>query len=214
MSPVSAEPVAVAVFARAPVPGCAKTRLIPRLGAAGAAALQRAFILRTLHTAKAADIGPVCLCCAPDCADPLFQRCQQDYDVALWPQGGGDLGARMFAAFAELCAAGPALLVGTDCPALTPAHLRDAARALREGSDAVFLPAEDGGYVLIGLRRAEAFLFADMPWGGSGVMAETRRRLRQNGWHWREPALLWDVDLPEDIDRLHVSGLMALPAEI
>ncbi|BBL70024.1 TIGR04282 family arsenosugar biosynthesis glycosyltransferase [Methylogaea oryzae] len=204
------EAVAIAVFAKAPLPGHAKTRLIPVLGSQGAADLQRAFVLRTLETAVAAAVGPVSLWCAPDCSHELFGHCRERFGAALRPQTSGDLGQRMRAALAELCRQGPALLIGTDCPAMAPAHLRAAAAALRQGSDAVFLPAEDGGYVLVGVRRAEPWLFGDMPWGGSAVMAETRRRMRQAGWRWAEPALLWDVDRPEDWRRLERAGLMAV----
>ena len=73
---------------------------------------------------------------------------------------------------------------------------------LRGGTDAVVFPAEDGGYVLIGTRRPEPALFSDMRWSTPGVMDETRRRLRQLGLTWQEPVTLWDVDLPEDLDRL------------
>ncbi len=205
---VEDEAVAIAVLARAPVPGFAKTRLIPCLGAEAAADLQEAFIMRTLQTAQAAGLGPVSLWCAPDCAHPLFKRCQRDFAASLHPQCAGNIGERMAAAFAKLCRQGPALLVGTDCPALTPGHLRLAAQALREGGDAVFLPAEDGGYVLVGLRRATPLLFADIPWGGPEVMAATRQRLRQAACRWREPTRLWDVDNPGDIARLRASGLM------
>ena len=241
MNTETTEPTAIAIFARAPVPGFAKTRLIPSLGSEMAANLQRAFILRTLQTTLAARLGPVYLYCTPDCAHPLFQQCLNDYDITLYPQNGGDLGERMFATFSTLCMDGSGskaayddhhpdplpkgdgvlcltsktsetlnsvLLVGTDCPALTCDHLRMAASALREGEDAVFLPAEDGGYLLVGLRRAEARLFTDMPWGSAEVMAATRRRLLQCSMHWREPVLLRDVDGPEDIARLRSSGLM------
>ncbi len=241
MNTETTESTAIAIFARAPVPGFAKTRLIPSLGPEMAANLQRAFILRTLQTTLAARLGPVYLYCTPDCAHPLFQQCRNDYDITLCPQNEGDLGERMFATFSTLfmddseskaaydcphpgplprgdgvlCFTSKApdtldavLLIGTDCPALTCDHLRMAASALREGEDAVFLPAEDGGYVLVGLRRAEARLFTDMPWGSAEVMAETRRRLLQCSMHWREPVLLWDVDGPEDIARLRSSGLM------
>lgn len=210
MSPERPEAVAIAVFAKAPLPGQAKTRLIPSLGPQGAADLQRAFVLRALETATAAALGPVSLWCAPDCSHALFSQCGERFGVALRPQCGGDLGRRMHAALAELCRRGPALLIGTDCPAMTPAHLNPAADALRQGHDAVFLPAEDGGYALVGLRRAEPWLFTDMPWGGPAVMEQTRQRLRHNRWSWAEPALLWDVDRSEDLERLRASGLMAL----
>lgn len=198
----------IAVFGRAPVPGQAKTRLIPLLGAEAAANLQRAFLRRTVQTALSAGLGPVSLWCAPDCTHPVFQQCRIDLGLSLYPQSPGDLGKRMLAAFECLCIENPVLLIGTDCPALTPGHLRLAAAALREGGDAVFLPAEDGGYVLAGLRRAEPCLFADMPWGSGSVMDETRRRLSHHAIPWREPAWLWDVDGPEDIARLRNAGMM------
>ena len=68
-------------------------------------------------------------------------------------------------------------MIGTDCPALTDVHLRGAANALREGTDVVVIPAEDGGYVLIGMRSVQPLLFADIPWGTKSVIAETRARV-------------------------------------
>lgn len=206
--PPAQEPVGIAVFAKAPIPGQAKTRLIPALGPENAAALQRAFLRRTLLTAQAATLGPVSLWCAPDCGHPVFAECREEFGASLHPQPEGDLGERMLAAFRRLCGAGPVLLIGTDCPALSPAHLRASAQALSTGNDAVLLPAADGGYVLIGLRRPEKSLFENMPWGSSGVMAETRLRLCRAGLRWAEPALLWDVDDPGDLVRLGSSGLM------
>ncbi len=99
------------------------------------------------------------------------------------------------------------LLVGTDCPALTTAHLAQAA-ALLDDHDAVVWPAEDGGYVLIALHRAAPELFAGVDWSTPQVMAQTRERLQQLGWRWAEPAALWDVDRAEDYDRLLGSGLL------
>ncbi len=98
------------------------------------------------------------------------------------------------------------LLIGTDCPALTGKHLRAAASALAD-HDAVLIPAEDGGYVLIGLTHAVPELFTDMPWGSAGVAAETRARLAHLGLRWRELDALWDVDRPEDLARLEVFQL-------
>jgi len=104
---------------------------------------------------------------------------------------------------------GPVLLIGTDCPALKPDHLRAAATALADGDDVVLLPAEDGGYVLIGLKAPQPVLFDGVPWGSERVMDETRRRLRSQGLRWSERATLWDVDRPEDVDRLAMVGLLA-----
>jgi uncharacterized protein len=200
------------VFAKAPQPGSVKTRLIPLLGAEGAAALHARLTKRALATARAAAVGPVELACAPDTAHPFFRHCAEHYGAALAPQGEGDLGARMLAASERGLAAGtPVILIGCDCPALTPAHLRAAARALGEGVHAVLAPAEDGGYVLIGLARTDAALFRDIDWGEAGVMAATRHRLAALGWRWQALETLWDVDRPADYERLIASGLMESP---
>jgi uncharacterized protein len=194
------EPVAIAILAKAPEPGFAKTRLIPVLGSERAALLQARLIERTAQTACAAAVGPVTLWATPDDRHPVFQTAGARHGIAIRRQTAGDLGERMLAAMSA--ANGPVLIIGTDCPALTPAHLRSAAGILHGGSDAVALPAEDGGYVLIGTRSPQPALFADMSWGTAEVMQETRRRLRRLGLNWQEPFTLWDLDLPEDLDRL------------
>jgi len=194
------EPVAVAVLAKAPVAGFAKTRLIPVLGADGAARLQEQLIKRAVATACDAATGPVTLWVTPDESHPAFQAIAARCGIALAAQGDGDLGARMLAAIVG--ANGPALVIGSDCPALTPAHLRAAADVLRGGTDVVVLPAEDGGYVLIGTRLPRSALFSDMRWSTPQVMADTRQRLRALALTWRELTTLWDVDVPEDLRRL------------
>jgi len=199
---VNPETVGIAVFARAPMAGAAKTRLIPALGAQGAARLQRRLTLRAVRTAREAGLGPVTLWCAPDSQHRFFRALRQVTGVDCRTQPSGDLGARMLHAFRWHCGEGPLLLIGTDCPALAADDLRVAAQALREGDDAVFLPAEDGGYVLIGLRRAQPALFDGIAWGSASVMDETRARLRAVGAAWREPTTLWDVDRPADLKRL------------
>lgn len=200
------ERVAIAILAKAPIPGFAKTRLIPAIGAKGAAMFQKALIDRAVETACAAATGPVTLWAAPDATHAAFAALRAR-GVGLMQQVNGDLGARMLAALAA--PGGPALVIGTDCPALSAGDLRAAADVLH-GADAVVFPAEDGGYVLIGTRRPEAALFADMAWSTPRVMDETRRRLRQAKLTWQEPVTLWDVDLPEDLDRLRACGLGGL----
>jgi rSAM/selenodomain-associated transferase 1 len=208
MSHADRETIAVAILAKAPLPGFAKSRLAPALGADRAAALQARFIERAVATARAANVGPVTLWAAPDHEHPAFQTLAALFGVALACQPEGDLGRRMLAALEA--ARGPALVIGTDCPALGAGHLRAAADALAGGVDAVVVPVEDGGYALIGMREPEPRLFADMPWSTPGVMAETRRRLTRLDLCWREPARLWDVDLPEDLRRLEREGLASL----
>jgi rSAM/selenodomain-associated transferase 1 len=200
------EPVAIGILAKAPLPGFAKTRLAPVLGADGAADLQARFIERAVTTAQSAAIGPVTLWVAPP--HPAFQTISALFGVALAEQPDGDLGTRMLAAITA--ANGPAIVIGTDCPALTPAHLHAAAHALADGVDVVIVPVEDGGYGLIGMQRPQPELFAHMRWSTASVMAETRRRLTRLGLSWREPARLWDVDVPADLERLQRAGLASL----
>jgi rSAM/selenodomain-associated transferase 1 len=99
-----------------------------------------------------------------------------------------------------------ALLIGTDCPSLTVDDLREAAEVLRKGIDAVIGPAEDGGYILIGLRRCVPDLFTGISWGTGSVLDQTRRRLRELRWKWHELSEQWDVDRPEDVERLKREG--------
>jgi rSAM/selenodomain-associated transferase 1 len=187
------------------VAGLAKTRLAPALGAEGAAKLQARLTARAIETAKAAAVGPVTLWAAPDDGHPAFQLLATIIGTALARQPDGDLGARMLAAMEA--AGGPALVIGTDCPALSAHHLRIAANVLRGGVDVVLFPADDGGYGLIGSRQPRPELFTEMVWSTSGVMAATRRRLKQLGLTWREPVKLWDVDVPADLERLREIGL-------
>lgn len=208
MSATTAD-TAILVFAKAPVAGCAKTRLIPLLGAEGAARAQAQLLRRSLATAAAATPRQLQLWCDPDTTHPELQAAAVTFGASLQTQQGADLGARMLHGFRTALADLPfAVCIGTDCPALSAAHLHAAATQLREGCDAVLAPAEDGGYALIGLRRDEPRLFAGIDWGGPQVLAQTRERLRDCGLRWHELETLWDVDRPADWQRLLDSGLM------
>ena len=207
----AATDASVLIFARAPVAGNVKTRLIPLLGEDGAAALYRTLVERALSVARGSAVGPVELWCTPTTDDDFFLSCSDRFDVVLHPQGDGDLGARMLNAFEDaLTRSRHVLLTGSDCPSLTPSDLRAAARALREGHDAAFGPAEDGGYVLVGLSQAMPALFDAITWGTATVMEETRQRLRNLGWHWHELPKHWDVDRPQDYQRLAREGLLSV----
>jgi len=192
----------IAVLAKAPIPGLAKTRLIARLGADGAARLQAVLTEHAVRTALAAGLGSVTLWCTPDTRHPAFVKLAHRTGVALEAQRGADLGARMAHAVAQRAGRGPVLLTGTDCPALTPEHLRTAAAALEGGDEVVLIPAEDGGYVLVGLMESHPVLFEGVPWGSDRVIEVTRGRLRALGLRWSEPTTLWDLDRPADLDRL------------
>ncbi|MEO8225033.1 MAG: TIGR04282 family arsenosugar biosynthesis glycosyltransferase [Gammaproteobacteria bacterium] len=201
--------VQVAVLAKAPIAGLAKTRLIPALGPQGAARLQRRFTRNAIRVAQVAALGSVTLWCAPNAQHRFFKALVRAAGVACLVQPNGDLGQRMHMAFRFHCVQGPLLLTGTDCPRLRPAHLRQAARALLDGDDAVFLPAEDGGYVLVGLRKPQPALFEHMVWSTSEVMSETRKRAQTLGLRVREFETLWDVDTPTDLARWEASSLGA-----
>ncbi len=200
MSRVNPEPVAIAVMARAPVPGLAKTRLIPTIGAHAAAVLQERLTEHALAVALAADVGPVMLWCTPRTTHAAFRELGTRLPVTLNQQPEGDLGARMLAAI--VAAGGPALVIGTDCPALRSDHLCAAADALRGGTEVVLIPAEDGGYVLIGMRRPHASLFDAVAWGSDTVLANTRARIAVAGMTAAEFDTLWDVDTEADLARM------------
>ncbi len=199
------------VFAKAPVPGRVKTRLVPSLGAQGAAGLYERMTRHSLGIAVKASPGSVSLWCTPTVEHPFFKNCVEEFKVALHLQGDGDLGKRMAHAFQEtLKISSFAILIGTDCPSLMLDDLRKAETILREGRDAVIGPTEDGGYLLMGLRHHAPELFTGISWGMGSVLEETRHRLRVLGWKWYELPRRWDVDRPEDVERLRNEGLVEL----
>jgi len=198
------------IFAKAPQPGVAKTRLISALGAVGAAALARAMLEHTLQQALAADLEAVELCMSPAPGDPAWRDVVLPAGVAYTAQGEGDLGERMDRAMQRALTLhqSPVLLIGTDCPALASEHLREAARQLAQ-HDAVLLPVADGGYVLIGLQAPCPDVFVHMSWSTSTVAAETLHRLAALGRRvWLGP-LLHDIDEAADLAHLP-AGFMPL----
>lgn len=184
------------MFARAPVPGRAKTRLVPALGEWGAARLQWRLTSRAVRLARAAFPRQVEL----HVTSPhgLFRSLH----VKLEVQKGRDLGERMHNALsAALRRHRVAILIGSDCPALTPRDLRRAVRLLG-GHDVVLAPAEDGGYALVGMRRPAASVFREVSWGTSSVLRETLSNLRRSNLSCALLRTVWDVDRPADLARL------------
>ena len=191
----------ILLFAKAPRAGEVKTRLIPAIGARSAANLYAELLQRTLQQVLTG-LAPLQLWCSPDTSHPLFRRAGEGAQVSLHRQTGDDLGARMgYAARSALAGATSVLLVGGDCPVLDRCHLRSALQWLDAGDDAVLGPAEDGGYVLLGLKRHHPDLFSGIEWGQDSVLRVTRQRLRQLGWNWRELETLWDLDRLPDLQR-------------
>ncbi len=196
------QPCLIVVFAKAPLAGYAKTRLIPALGAQGAADLALRLLNHALDAALGSGLGEVELCCAPDSRHAAFVAAKQMPRLRLTGQGEGDLGERMARAVERgLLQFEKVLLLGTDAPGIDAAVLRSATAALNK-HDAVFVPALDGGYVLVGLRRTVRRIFQDMPWSTALVMQSTRERLAQEGIVHAELAPIADIDEPADLRHL------------
>ncbi len=201
------------IFAKAPVPGRAKTRLIPALGPEGAARLHAELLEATVQRFSKARLARIELWCTPNVEHPLFRRAAEQFDVALHTQRGADLGERMLNATTDAGRRARALaLIGCDCPdlgaaevgealqtLLTVGRVSDSGPGLGAGLDAVLGPATDGGYVLLVLKQPESALFTAMPWGSDRVAECTREVFRRLGWRWRELDALRDLDRPEDL---------------
>ncbi|GLK70646.1 TIGR04282 family arsenosugar biosynthesis glycosyltransferase [Ancylobacter dichloromethanicus] len=207
MGDIAERQVQLAIFAKAPVAGYAKTRLIPELGAEGAASLHAFFIRRAVETALTSSLRPVSLWCAPDSSHDMFRWLHRVYGIEIFGQVGENLGERMLDAFVRLIERGPVVLIGTDCPVLSAVHLDRCAAALRD-TDVVFTPAEDGGYVLIGLRQPERRLFEEVAFGTEVVMRQTRERVKELRLKAIETETLWDVDTAADFKRARSVGLI------
>lgn len=197
----------IAVFAKAPVAGHVKTRLIPLLGEEGAKNLYERLLHHTLRVATSAGAPCVELWCSPSSNHPFFVACAARYKIELREQDGTDLGERMNAAASGSSSSKmPVIVVGSDCPALTVEDFSEAASALSQ-ADAVLGPAHDGGYFLLGLKRSNIQLFNNIAWGTEKVLEQTRDRLRELNWAWRELQPKWDIDLPEDYRRFVAEGI-------
>ncbi len=198
------------LFAKAPVPGFSKTRLIPALGPAGAARLASRLLEHTVAQALAAEVGPLELCVTPRPEDPAWQVLQKlGWPVEWTDQGSGDLGERLGrAARRQLERGSSVLLAGTDCPELTANRIREAASRL-ERFDAVMVPATDGGYALLGMQHFSPRIFEEIPWSTDRVGAETRARLRELGWSLAELEAVADIDEPGDLKKLQGHGWLS-----
>lgn len=205
--------VSVVIFAKAPIPGFAKTRLIPLLGAPGAADVARRLTEHAVRAAITADVGPVAMWCAPDADHASFAALRQRFGLSLHVQTGADLGERLHNAVEATARGGPVLVMGTDCAVITAAHVKRCAEALREFDGAV-IPVEDGGYFLLGLRQPQPALFAGVSWSTSAVFAETRAKATAAGLTLKVFEQLWDMDRPEDYERAVSEGVLPVDPDL
>lgn len=190
------------IFCKAPIPGQVKTRLQPELTAEQAAQAHRQLTTMTLDRAFRQPLCPVELHCAPDTSHDFFQDCAHRYPLTLKSQQGDDLGERMQHAFDDgLGRYQHAVLMGCDCPSLSVDDLHQAFVKLHAEHDAVIAPADDGGYVMVGLNKVQPGLFSDMTWGHDQVMSVTRRRAKDLGLKVYELDSQWDVDTYQNWQR-------------
>ena len=196
------KPARIAIFAKAPVPGMVKTRLIPALGEEGAAELARRMLEESWKAAKAVAVADAELCVDPEPASSLWlTHIPPDADL-LSAQCRGDLGERLASAAERVIAGGQrVVLIGTDCPGLTTRRLTEACREL-ESHDAVIHPTFDGGYALLGLNRFDASIFSGIEWSTASVAAATLGRIRALGWSCHLGETLQDIDEPSDLEAL------------
>jgi len=185
------------IFCKAPIPGEVKSRLIASEGIAAATGIHEELatrlILECLASALPLEVS-IELWCSPTTDHEFYDQ----FVVPRFLQQGADLGERMLNAFEHFETA--TLLIGTDCPNLTPEYIRSSFDQLAI-YDAVLGPAEDGGYGLIGLRGPEPSVFKDIPWSTDQVCSETCRRMDELELNWALLPQLWDVDRPEDVKR-------------
>lgn len=194
--------VRVLFFAKAPVEGRVKTRCIPELGVEGALALHKQLIELTWQRITEHAQWVVELWMSEPGREQWFARlCAADQ---MYVQQGEDLGQRMHHALNDALQRAPyVLVVGADCVSLDNNYLIDAIKCLKSGARIVLGPAEDGGYVLLGVsHQVPQQIFLDIEWGSERVLQQTRARLLASGIKWQELALRWDVDVPADLPRL------------
>jgi uncharacterized protein len=189
----------ICIFAKPPRPGEVKTRLARSVGPQRAADLARAFLIDTWSAAQAQQGARAILATS----GPLEQTVTLDPQPEIWAQGEGDLGQRMERVLRRGLSRYPvAVALGTDSPGLPPRLIQQALHLLAQGADAVFGPAEDGGFYLMGLRRCPEGLLAGLPWSRDDTYALTRARLEAQGLSVAEVERWFDVDHPEDLARL------------
>jgi len=194
-------PARLLVMAKAPVPGLTKTRL--KLPPESATRLGAALVQDAVE--KTHNLGPTTVAGEPpdrlDLLAPLLPE-----GVRLVPQAPGDLGEKMLVAASLLFGESeePVVILGTDAPTLPPASIREAAEALVGGDphDASIVGSEDGGYVLLGLRRPHGALFRGIAWSTPAVYAQTLATARAAGLSMCELPFQRDMDTPDDLDRL------------
>lgn len=194
------------IFARAPVPGTVKTRLHGALGARAACDCHQQLMTTCIERMQSGQWHQQLW--STDLNNAYIQEINARYDLELQQQQGDDLGMRMQHAVIMAAQRSPfVVIIGTDCPVIEVDYINQAVTRLQQDAEVVLGPAEDGGYVLVGVNSERitaqqlTHLFADIPWGSDKVLAVTRQRLSETQCRWHELNTLWDVDNPADYQR-------------
>ncbi|MCN4144788.1 MAG: TIGR04282 family arsenosugar biosynthesis glycosyltransferase [Thiohalomonas sp.] len=189
----------VIIFAREPVAGQVKTRLIPALGEEAATNLYKQLLDYAINNVITSDLSPANICITPESNRHYFTQMACSSQFQLSVQSGNDLGARMYNALAlALKHYSKAILIGTDCPFLSHNDLQQAIAAL-DNNDMVFSPANDGGYLLVGAKAVNPQVFKQIDWGTEKVMAQTRMMLLKHKVSWQELSAKNDIDIEDDL---------------
>lgn len=192
-------------FAKAPLKGQVKTRMKPTLDETGCLKLHKALVEHQFSLHRQANVCNFELWCSEEHSffDRLVEESAVGERASIHVQQGKDLGERMLNTFTErLRQYSYVILIGSDCPFLSSDYVIEAINRLKQGVPAVFGPATDGGYVLIGLSQLDSSLFEGVCWGTDQVMKQTRARIKALGWAWEELLTLSDIDRPKDLELL------------
>ena len=189
------------IFTKAPILGEVKTRLQPDYSPEQSLELHKKLVINTLTSVSHSTGFDIDLCCTPNRQHLFFLDCENSFSIALSDQVGDDLGERMAFAFSSgLQLYEKVIIIGTDCPELDGEYIKNALKAL-DDFDAVIGPAEDGGYVLLGLKNFSPKLFSGISWGNDTVFKQTQKVLSDLSWSCQELAIMHDLDRPEDLHR-------------
>lgn len=198
--------MAVTIMAKAPRKGEVKTRLCPPFTTTEAAELYRCFLLDKIEQVRSLKAASPAISYTPVEGKAYFEELAPGF--VLIPQQGPDLGSRLANGFDQLFAQGytGALAIDSDTPTLPTDFLEQALDLLAiPSTDLVLGPSDDGGYYLIGLRQLHRELFEGMAWSTHHVMPETIKRAEAKGLKVETLPVWFDVDTPDDVERLRVS---------
>ncbi|MEP7343153.1 MAG: TIGR04282 family arsenosugar biosynthesis glycosyltransferase [Acidobacteriota bacterium] len=198
---------ALVLMSKAPIEGEVKTRLIGSLTAEDAKQLYVAFLSDTFALMEAVmderDELSLVLCYTPEGAEEAFEEVEREGCLMI-AQRGGDLGERLANCFADVFKLGfdSVIAIGGDSPTLPEDMLHEAFDSLESDNDVVVVPAEDDGYCLIGMRKPHEQLFQKILWSTRGVMAATEAQAKKAGLSLIAGPAWYDVDTPEELERL------------